>query len=142
MVGILQHETGTREMSRFGGLLGRVPLYSGLLGLLAFGSLGIPGLSGFIAEFQVLGATLPVSLWAAGLALFGIVVMTSLFIRMLVQLVMGEAPRDMPLITDIKSRQLTTVAPLALLSLWIGVLPGTLLPVIETTTRFLAGVGG
>src|SRR5262249_10113030 len=52
MVGMLQHRAGTREIDRLGGLIGRMPAFSGLFGLLAFGSLGLPGLSGFIAELQ------------------------------------------------------------------------------------------
>src|SRR3546814_6051235 len=55
MVGMLQHRAGTRDIRRFGGLIGQSPAFSGLFGLLAFGSLGLPGLSGFIAEFQVIG---------------------------------------------------------------------------------------
>lgn len=142
MVGILQKRAGTREMGRFQGLLEQVPVYSGLLGVLAFGSLGLPGLSGFIAEFQVIGSTLPVSLIAAVLALFGIIITTGLYIRVLINIVMGKRPEDMPMFTDLERRELATVVPLALLSLLIGVLPGLILPVIDATTRFLAGLPG
>jgi NADH-quinone oxidoreductase subunit M len=143
MVGILQQRAGTREMGRFGGLLGRLPLYSGLLAVLAFGSLGLPGLSGFAAEFQIFGATLQVSVAAAALALLGVLVTTGLFVRVLIQVVMGEAPRqvagEMPALGDINARELAAVVPLAVFALLIGILPGTVLPVIESATRLLAG---
>jgi NADH-quinone oxidoreductase subunit M len=143
MVGILQQRAGTREMGRFGGLLGRLPVYSGLLGLLAFGSLGLPGLSGFISEFQIFGATLQVSIAAAALALLGVLITTGLFVRVLIHVVMGEAPRDrageMPALGDINARELVAVTPLAVFSLLIGIVPATVLPVIESATRLLAG---
>lgn len=141
MVGMLQHRAHTREMGRFGGLLGRVPLYSGLLALLAFGSLGLPGLSGFIAEFQVIGATLGVSVWAAAIVLAGLIVTTGLYIRLLINVVMGEPPDDMPAVTRLDARELLTVVPLAALAVLLGVLPGLLLPVIDSTVQSLAGLG-
>jgi len=137
MVGILQSATGTREMSRFGGLLRRVPVYSGLFALLAFGSLGLPGLSGFVAEFQVFGATLSLSPWAAALALLGVIITTGLFLRVLINVFMGEAPADMPPVVDLNRRQLTALVPLAVASLVIGIFPGVILPVIDAATRLL-----
>jgi len=142
MVGILQHQTGTRDLNRFGGLLGLLPIYSGLLGLLAFGSLGLPGLSGFIAEFQVLGAALTVSIWVAVIALVGIIITTALYLRVLGALLLGKSPQGMPEISDLKAREITVVATLAALSVLIGILPGVILPMIEGATRFLARVGG
>jgi NADH-quinone oxidoreductase subunit M len=139
MVGVLQQRAGTREMGLFGGLLERVPIYSGLLGLLAFGSLGLPGLSGFAAEFQVFAATLQVSVVAAALALLGVLVTTGLFVRVLIYVVMGEPPGEMPRLTEMNARELAAVVPLAVFSLLIGILPGTVLPVIESATRLLAG---
>ena len=142
MVGILQQESGTREMSRFGGLLGRVPVFSGLLGLLAFGSLGLPGLSGFIAEFQVLGATVQVSVLAAALALLGLIVTTGLYVRVLIHVVMGQPPEEMPALKDMGGRQLAVVVPLAAFSLLIGILPGVILPIVDSATRLLSVLGG
>ncbi len=137
MVGILQSATGTRQMARFGGLLGRIPVFSGLFGLLAFGSLGLPGLSGFVAEFQVFGATLSLSPWAAILAVLGVIITTGLFLRVLINVILGEPPSDMPAVTDLDWRQLTALVPLAVASLVIGIVPGTILPVIDAATRLL-----
>lgn len=142
MVGILQKRASTREMGRFGGLLEHAPVFSALLGLLAFGSLGLPGLSGFIAEFQVIGSTLSVSLIAAVLALFGIILTTGLYIRVLINVVMGKRPEDMPFFADLERRELVTILPLALLSVLIGLLPRVILPVIDATTRFLVRLPG
>jgi NADH-quinone oxidoreductase subunit M len=142
MVGILQKRASTRELGRFGGLLEQAPVYSALLGVLAFGSIGLPGLSGFIAEFQVIGSTLSVSPMAAVLALFGVILTTGLYIRVLANIVMGKRPEEIPSFADLGRRELATIVPLALLSVLIGVLPGLILPVIDATTRFLARLPG
>lgn len=141
MAGILQHQTGSRALGRVGGLLGRAPLYSGLLGLLAFGSLGLPGLSGFVAEFQIIGATLGVSFWAAAITVLGLIITTGLYLRVLVSLVMGEPPPEMPTVADVDARELSAVVPLAALSVLIGILPSHLIRVIEGATRLLTGGG-
>lgn len=141
MVGILQHQTGTREMARFGGLLGKLPRFSLLLGLFAFGSLGLPGLSGFVAEFQVLGATLSVNVWLAGVVLLGLIVSTGIYLVLLNNVLMGQTPDELPAVTDMGPRELTAVVPLAALTLALGLLPGPFLRVIEGASQVLARIG-
>ena len=142
MVGILQASAGTREMSRFGGLMGPAPVYCALLALLAFGSLGLPGLSGFIAEFEVIGAAVSVATWAAVLTVIALVITTAVYLKVLVVLVMGTPPPDMPAVADMNPRQLMAVAPLAVLSLMIGLAPFFILRMVGNLTQYLAGIGG
>src|SRR4029077_12948218 len=54
--GSLQHATGTRLISRLGGITPRVPRLAGLTATLFLGSLGLPGMMGFIAEFTIFAA--------------------------------------------------------------------------------------
>lgn len=142
LVGILDHQAGTRDLGRFGGLLGQLPIYSGLLGLLAFGSLGLPGLSGFVAEFQVFGAALGINLWVAVIALLGVLITTALYLRVIGALLMGKPPQGMPDVSEPGAKEIAVVTVLAVLSVLLGILPGAILPAIEGTTRFLASGGG
>ena len=128
LVGILGHRAGTRQLDRFGGLL-RLPRFAGLLGLLAFGSLGLPGLSGFVAEFQVIGGAVGVNIWLAVLAVLGLLISTGLYLRVLSGVLMGQKPADLN-IEDLNARELWAVVPLAVLSLLLGVLPAVLLGVV------------
>lgn len=141
MVGILQHQTGTREMANFGGLLGKLPRFSMLLGVFAFGSLGLPGLSGFVAEFQVLAATLSVDVWLAVIVLLGLIVSTGVYLVVLNRVLLGSTPEALPPVTDMGPRELSAVAPLAVLALALGLLPGPFLRVIEAASRVLARIG-
>src|SRR5882724_3560944 len=51
LVGVIYDRAHTRDLSAFGGLAVRVPVYAGLMFLACFASLGLPGLAGFISEF-------------------------------------------------------------------------------------------
>ncbi len=140
LVGVLQHRTGTRDLDKFGGLL-NLRRYGGLLGLFAFGSLGLPGLSGFVAEFQVIAATVSVSVWLALAAVVGLLISTGLYLRVLSNVLMGERPSDLRSIKDLNAHELWATVPLAALSLLLGILPATLLRVVEGTAAVLASLG-
>jgi NADH-quinone oxidoreductase subunit M len=137
MVGMLQHRTGTRELGRFGGLLGTLPAYSALFAALAFGSFGLPGLSGFIAEFQVIGAALNVSLWVATLVVLSLVIMTGVYLR-LAGVLMGRPPDGMPSLAPLSARELGLAGTLTAVSVLIGLVPGALVTAVSGATRVFA----
>ena len=130
LAGILGERAGTREIGRFGGLLGRVPIYSGMLGVLAFASLGLPGFSGFVAEFQVIGAALSLSVPAAALIVLGLLVTTGLYLRIVTTMIMGEA-RAPEVFRDLDAREIASLLPLAVLSAAIGVAPALVMPLVR-----------
>ncbi len=137
MAGILQHKTGTRDMNKFGGLLGTVPIFSTLLGLLSFASFGLPGFSGFIAEFQVIGSAVTLSFWTAIGIIAGLILMTALYLKIVVSMILGKPPDSMPAFTDLKGKNLFIISLLIGLSLLLGIFPGFLTGLIESGTKFL-----
>ena len=142
LVGMLQDQAGTREMPRFGGLMQPMPVYSTIMGLLAFGSLGLPGFSGFIAEFQVIGATLSVSVLAAVITLLSLIVTTALYLKIVMGVLMGDVPQALPALHEPPRLQLAVVGTLASLSLLLGTVPGLLVNLIQGASRLtLAGLG-
>ncbi len=57
LVGVIYERAHTRDLKKLGGLLNAMPLYGAVSFLIFFGSMGLPGLCGFIAEaFVVLAA--------------------------------------------------------------------------------------
>ena len=53
LAGVMQDRVGTYDMDSYGGLAGPAPRFAAFFAVGAFASLGLPGLSGFIAEFQI-----------------------------------------------------------------------------------------
>ena len=134
MVGMLQHRAATRELDRFGGLIGRLPAFSGLFAALAFGSFGLPGFSGFIAEFQVIGATLDLGLWVAAIVVLGVIIMTGVYLR-LAGVLLGKAPEGMPSLAPLSLRELALAGTLTGASVAIGIVPGALVAALSGATR-------
>ena len=123
MVGMLQDRADTRDIGRFGGLLGYVPVLAFLLGVLAFGSLGLPGFSGFIAEFQVIGSAVYENLWLALAAVFSLIITTGLYLKVVTGVLMGPRPENLASFGDLGIRELVTVGSLAALSFLLGIVP-------------------
>jgi NADH-quinone oxidoreductase subunit M len=138
MVGMLQHRAGTREIDRFGGLIGRLPAFSGLFGLLAFGSLGLPGFSGFIAEFQVIGAALQLSVWVAAGTVLGLILATGVYLLLMARTLMGTPSPGADALTALSPREAWSAGALAALSVLIGILPAVLIAAVDSATRILA----
>ena len=100
IAGSVQHNYGTREMCRLGGLLTQAPKMGWILGFCAMASLGLPGLAGFWGEFPaVLSAfnparglsatpTVPHRTWS--IAAVGTVLAAGYLLWMLQQVAFGE----------------------------------------------------
>ncbi|HEX2314049.1 MAG TPA: NADH-quinone oxidoreductase subunit M [Thermomonospora sp.] len=135
LAGVLYDRAQVYDMARYGGLARRAPVFAGLVIVAAFASLGLPGLSGFIAEFQILTGTIGGgTLWTAvagALAVLGILITAGLFLRMLHRTLLGGPGPLTGRVTDVRAGELTAVAPLTALSLLIGIAPRPLLDMIE-----------
>src|SRR3977135_3610558 len=58
---------GLRGLNDFGGLRKVAPVFCGLMGIVLFSSLGLPGLNGFIGEFLIFKGSFPLATWAVAL---------------------------------------------------------------------------
>ncbi|HET7305021.1 MAG TPA: proton-conducting transporter membrane subunit [Segeticoccus sp.] len=58
LAGVLLDRGGSYDLNRYGGLAGPAPRFAAVSAVAAFASLGVPGFSGFIAEFQILAGSL------------------------------------------------------------------------------------
>ncbi|WP_026821265.1 proton-conducting transporter membrane subunit [Arthrobacter castelli] len=81
---------GTHAFNRWGGLARPAPIFAAALGVAAFGSLGLPGLSAFIAEFQIFTGSLQAAPVPTVIAVTGIVVTVGLFLLALQRLLTGK----------------------------------------------------
>jgi NADH-quinone oxidoreductase subunit M len=135
LAGALYDRGHSYDMGRYGGLARVAPVFAALTALAAFASLGLPGLSGFIAEFQIfVGAigsgTAPAAV-AGSLAILGILITAALFLRVLHRMLLGPTSELSCGVGDLHRGETAAIAPLLALSLIIGVAPRFLLDVIE-----------
>ncbi|MEO5884114.1 MAG: NADH-quinone oxidoreductase subunit M, partial [Candidatus Limnocylindrales bacterium] len=123
---------GTYEMGAYGGLLGRARSLTGLTALMAFASLGLPGLAGFVAEVQIFAGTLAIYPALAAVALLGIVLTAAIFLRMLGTMFLGTLPEKWRAFPDLGRVEVVTLGALAAFVLVIGIVPAWLLGVVDS----------
>ena len=133
LVGVLYDRAHTRDIDAFGGLWIKIPVYSGVMILFCMGSLGLPGLSGFVSEFMVFIGAFPVFKVIVAFAVLGVVLTAAYFLRMIQKMFLGTFNTKWEAITEINSRELFTVIPLAILMIGVGVYPSPLVNIMRAT---------
>ncbi|GAA1567805.1 MULTISPECIES: complex I subunit 4 family protein [Kribbella] len=134
VAGVLQDRGASYDLDAYGGLAGPAPRYAAVFAVGAFASLGLPGLSGFIAEFQIFAGSIAAAP-ATAISLIGIVITAALFLKALQRLFTGRMCGLSDGFTDLRPAELWSVGPLLVLSLAIGVFPRPLLDVIEPAAK-------
>ncbi len=142
LVGMLDERAGTREIAAFGGLWGKVPLFSAFFLLFSMASAGLPGLNNFAGEFLVLAGSFRVAHLAVILAIVGIILPLVYTVR-LVQEVLFVSERRSFAPDDLSLREGGLLALLALIAIYLGVHPAPLLDILKLPVMFLTtGTGG
>jgi NADH-quinone oxidoreductase subunit M len=134
LAGTLHDRTHTRDLSSFGGLGETLPEYAGWLRFFAFGSLGLPGLAGFVAPLLVLVGTFQMGdeyRWATALAALGGVITAAFLLWTLQRVLHGPLNLRWAKIPDLVARERFPLAVLGALALLFGLLPGLLLPSMQ-----------
>jgi NADH-quinone oxidoreductase subunit M len=136
LVGVMYDQVHHRDMNRFGGLATTLPKYTFLAMIGFFGSLGLPALSGFVAEMLVFFGSfqspLPHAQTYTIVATLGIV-FGAVYILVMIQKIFLGKPRERhehPL-HEPSTREWTMLAPLAALAIWFGCWPRTALDVFD-----------
>lgn len=140
LAGVLYDRGRTHDMGAYSGIAVAAPVFAAMTGLAAFASLGLPGFSGFIAEFQIFTGSLGPQPLATALCVLGIVLTAGLFLRALQRIFMGplrlpDAPGTPRTFPDIRLHESAAIVPLLVLAVIIGVTPRFLLDVIEPASQ-------
>lgn len=138
MVGMLASRTNTREISAYGGLWGKVPVFSGFFMLFAMASAGLPGLNNFVGEFLILAGTYKVAPTATIFAFLGLILALVYTVRLLQELLFQEERKPLE-IPDLTSREISMLTILALGVMFIGLHPGPLLDMLVIPVNILMG---
>ena len=96
IVGVIYERAHTRQISAFGGLASRMPVWSAYFLLFTFASIGLPGLSAFVGEFLVALGTWEYNPWAAAIT-FSVVIFAAWYMLWMFQrVVFGRASGQAP----------------------------------------------
>lgn len=139
VAGAFWQRTQDYEISSYGGLARVSPRLTVATTVAAFASLGLPGLAGFVAEFQIFVGTFAVYPWLAAIALLGILITAALFLRMIQELFFGELPKRRAGFRDVRLVETAVLAVLIVLIVVIGVYPRWLLTMIDSASAVIVG---
>jgi NADH-quinone oxidoreductase subunit M len=131
MVGLVYDKAHTRQISELGGLARQLPFITIMMMIAGLASLGLPSMSGFVAEITTFLGTFQVWPVAAILAAFGVVLAAGYILWMMQRAFFGPRKPQFDGLRD--ATILEGFAPVAVLVLIfaVGVYPAVLTEIIE-----------
>ena len=127
-VGVIYDRMHTREISFYGGLVNKMPIYSTVFMIFVLSSIGLPGTSGFIGEFLVIVGAFQFSSFVAIGAAFGIILSAIYMLYLYKRVIFGVITNNkLKEILDLDLREKIILIPLIILVLIIGILPNIFL---------------
>jgi NADH-quinone oxidoreductase subunit M len=142
-IGMIYERTHTREIKDYGGVAKSAPVYSTFLALFCLAAAGFPGLNAFVGEFLIISGAFETQAWLGGMAIWGVALGTTYMVWFFYRVVMGEMnPGLEGLKLELNAREVVTLAPLAFLSLYLGLYPEAVLSYLRVPVAALLAAGG
>ncbi|KAF0128826.1 MAG: nuoM [Methylocystaceae bacterium] len=127
-VGVIYDRMHTREISAYGGLVNRMPIYAFVFMLFTMANVGLPGTTGFIGEFLSLTGAFQANSWVALIATSGVVLSAAYALYLYRRVIFGVLDKaSLKNITDLTPREIAIFTPLVLLTLYYGIQPQAIL---------------
>ena len=139
VVGLIYDRTHTRQIADMSGLLHRMPILGVVMIIAGLASLGLPALSGFVAEFTVFAGTLQVHPVATILAVFGVVLAAGYILWAVQRVFTGPPDERWSGLTDADQWwEYAAMAAMLIFIIGVGVYPRLLTDVIESGVEPIA----
>lgn len=137
-VGMLYERNHSKEISKYGGVASKMPIFASFLMIYLLGSVALPGTSGFIGEFFILFGLFydfPIEtiLIATSLVL-GAIYMLSLYRA----LMFGEITnKEVATFKDLEIYEVIVSLPLVILVIYLGIYPNAILPLLDFQVEYI-----
>ncbi len=132
---------GLLGLNDFGGLRKAMPVFSGLMGITLFASLGLPGLIGFPGEFLIFKGVFPITSWAASVAVIGLLISAVWILSVIQRVFSGPLPAQWRGMPDLTVAEQWVIAPVIALSFAGGLYPQFISSILsDTVMQFITWV--
>ena len=132
VVGIVYDRTHSRDISVLGGLSKRMKITASFFAVAGLASLGLPGLSGFVAELLVFVGVFKTYLPLAVLAVIGAAITAVYILRLLASTFFGPTSPQWSHLTDATRLEVGATGILVVVLFFVGIWPAPLLRVIDS----------
>ena len=114
-------------------------IYSTFLGLFCLAAAGFPGLNSFVGEFLIISGVFKTTWpWLGVMAIWGVALGTTYIVWLYYRVALGDTRPGLPTLgIDLNAREVATLAPLALLTVVIGLYPDAVLGFLRTSVEQL-----
>ncbi len=143
VVGMVYDRTHTRELSQLGGLFRKLPIAA--VGFIVGGlvSMGMPGFSGFVAEFPIFMGVWQVQPVVAVIAILGVLITAAYILLVVRRVFFGELPEALVNVGDVTLKDKISTVLLAVIMIALGIFPSLMAPMISSgVDHILALLGG
>jgi NADH-quinone oxidoreductase subunit M len=138
LTGFLHARTGSSDLSRYGGLVRRLPLLTTFFFIIGLAAIGLPGTSGFVGEFLVLLAAFRTHWVLAAAAVLAVVLSAAYFLSFYERAFLGPEVRPSArTLHDLGAREAAMAAVVSAVILWAGLFPGPLLDITRGSAEAL-----
>jgi NADH-quinone oxidoreductase subunit M len=137
-VGVLYDRLHSREISAYGGVINRMPMFGAFMVLFAMANSGLPGTSGFVGEFLVIIASFKANFWYAFLAATTLILGAAYTLWLVKRVIFGPVVNDgVATLDDLNAREFLILGVLAVAVLLLGVWPAPLLELMQASVQHL-----
>jgi len=140
LVGAIYERTHSRDIGVLNGLFSRMGVTSFFFAIAGLASMGLPGLSGFIAEFMVFTGAFRTYLPFAVLAVVGAALTAVYILRLLARTFLGEADPRWDHLTDASPLEKGVGGAFVMILLFVGIWPEPMMRVINQGVAMVPGV--
>ncbi len=133
VTGMIYDRAHTRQISELGGMAKIMPF--AMVGFIIGGlvSMGMPGFSGFVAEFPIFMGVWQVNPWVAIIASISIVITAAYIMRNIRDVFFRPMPENLEgHITDVNVYDKVAIFTVCLLMVVIGLVPSLMVPMVQT----------
>ena len=137
-VGVVYDRLHTREISAYGGLAERMPIYATVFMVFTMANVGLPGTSGFVGEFLTLIGAFRANTWVAFFATSGVILSAAYALYLYRRVVFGALEKpSLKALADMNAREIFVLAPLVILTILFGFYPAPILDVTAASVQKL-----
>jgi NADH-quinone oxidoreductase subunit M len=140
LVGVIYDRAHHRDINGFGGWAIVMPKYMGITALAFFASMGLPGLSGFIAEALCFIGAFPVWRVFTIISIGGIIITAGYLLWTMQRVFFGATNEKYVNLPDINGRELFTLIPLGVIVIVLGIWPHPILNLMNSSLSYLGDI--
>ena len=138
-VGVLYERMHSRKISDYGGVMNTMGVFSFFAVFFALANCGLPGTSGFVAEFMIILAAVQANFLYGFAAAITLIIGAAYSLWLIKRVFYGEVLNDsVAALTDLRPRELAVFAILAVAVVVIGVVPDILIVFSRASIEHLA----